>query len=260
MFETTLHSKPRSKYRHLLAGGSVIIHLAAGSAFLILSFWEINELRRPGGGVAIAGPVMPVAPQGGSAKAEPKKLERPKAEVKKVKDRQPSDAKIEDQSAAASSSGDSGGNGEGEGTGDGEGTGEAGPGTGLGIGLDLCLDPDLCAPPPVPVAAKAEPPQIVPAAVLGTLRRTAGEAQIQPPSTTKNAMTRAGQDSVTAILEMCLDKSGAVTRKRVVRSSGYADYDAKLKSGVARWRYEPYRANGKPAAICTQLTFVYRQQ
>ena len=73
-------------------------------------------------------------------------------------------------------------------------------------------------------------------------------------------MTRAGTDSVTAILEMCLDKSGAVTRKRIVRSSGYADYDAKLRSGVARWRYEPYRANGKPAAICTQLTFVYRQQ
>lgn len=260
MFETTLHSKPKSKYRHLLAGGSVIIHLIAGCAFLVLSLWEIDELRRPSRGIAMGNPLAMPAPQGGSAKAEPKRLDRPEPKVKKVKDRQPSDTKPEKASTAEKSGDDSGGNGIGIGTGPGEGEGPAGPGTGLGIGLDICLDPDLCAPPPVPVAAEVETPEHVPAAVLGTLRRTAGEAQIQPPSATKNAMSRTGKDSIKAILLMCLDKSGAVTRKQIVRSSGYADYDAKLRSGVARWRYEPYRANGKPAAICTQLTFVYHQE
>ncbi len=260
MFETTLHSAPKSKYRHLLAGGSVIVHLAAGSAFLILSLWEIQELRRPSRGVAMASALTLPAPQGGSAaKSEPKKLE-PKPQVKKVKNRQPRDSKPAESSKADTSGGESGGNGEGEGTGAGEGTGPEGPGKGLGIGIDICVDPDLCAPPPIPIAEEVETPEHVPSAVLGTLRRTAGEAQIQPPSATRNAMSRAGKSSTKAILLMCLDKSGAVTRKQIVRSSGYAEYDAKLQSGVARWRYEPYRANGKPAAICTQLTFVYHQE
>ncbi len=262
MFESTLRPKPASKYRHLLAVGSVLVHLALGAVFLALSFWEIQELQRPSKGVAMASSLALPPPGGGAAaKAEPKRVE-PKASPKVVRESiQPNRA---DTAAPPDTRGEaSGGSGDtGDGEGPGSGSGPGGLGTGLGIPLgDLCLEgSDLCAPPPVPVATEVEQPQNVPAAVLGELRRTAGDAQIHPPSATRNAMARAGKDRTTAIMLVCLGKSGAVSKARIIRSSGYEEYDAKLRTGVRRWRYEPYRANGIPAPICTQLTFVYKQE
>ncbi|MCP4445817.1 MAG: energy transducer TonB [Myxococcales bacterium] len=205
-------------------------------------------------------------PPGGGAAAEdePERVKpKPKAvKPKVVRDaRQPNKAKTEVEPSSANT-GEEGPGGPGPG-GPG-GPGEPGPGGPGGPGVipmgDLCLDPDLCAPPPMPVALEVEKPTVVPETHLRQMRRTAGDPQIQPLSSTRNAMTRAGKDSAMAIMRMCLDNSGAVSKAQIVRSSGYAEYDAKLKSSVRRWRYEPFLANGRPAAICTQVTFIYQQE
>ncbi len=258
MFEHALETKQSRK--PLFAIVSLVVHLALGGLLLVLSLWEVHEIQRPSRGVAVANLIgLPPPSGGGEAKATPKRVER-KPEKRIVRNsRQPSDVNSEKPATDSGSSGAGEGDGEGPGTGigpDGPGTG----GPGLGIGLDLCMDPDLCAPPPVPVAKPPQAPKVVPAAVLGRLHRIAGEAQIGPPSSTRNAMSRKAQHELTAILLLCLDKGGAVNKQHLIRSSGYPEYDSKLLSGVRRWRYQPYRANGKPVAICTQLTFRYQQE
>jgi len=259
MFETTLIAAPASTRKRLLAVGSVALHLVIGGVFLVLSLWEIHELGRPTRGVAMAhGLGLPPPSGGAQAKAEAKRI-KPKPKHKIVKDtRQPDQRPSvkEDAASATATSGDGTGTGDGNGP---PGPGGPGMGTSLGIGLELCVDSDQCAPPPVPKEDVETPPQMVPSSVLSSLTRTAGESQIQPPTSTRNAMSREGTQQVTATILMCLDKQGGVASQKLVRSSGFPDYDAKLRSGVRRWRYRPFLANGKAAAICTQVIFVYKQ-
>ena len=134
---------------------------------------------------------------------------------------------------------------------------------GLGLGIELCIDPEQCKRTALPVPTLPEPekaPTRVPPTVLSELRRTAGDPQIQPPSSTKNAMSRNGEARIIAVVRMCLDTSGRVNAQNIVKSSGHAAYDAKLLSAIRKWRYEAYRASGMPVAICTHLTFIYQQE
>lgn len=257
MFEHALETKQSRK--PLFAIVSLVVHLALGGLLLVLSLWEVHEIQRPSRSHAVVSMIgLPPPSGGGEAKAEPKRVERKPEKTIVPDSRQPSSTDSEKPATDTGQSGSGNGLGDGEGDGDGEGTGTGtgpgGPGTGgLGISIDL-------APPPVPVAKPSEAPKVVPAAVLGRLHRIAGEAQIHPPSNTRNMMSRKTQHELTAILLVCLDKGGAVSKQRLIRSSGYPEYDSKLLSGVRRWRYEPYRANGKATAICTQLTFRYKQE
>ncbi len=263
-FQTALAKPPKSKLRKLLAFGSLTVHVIAGGTLIALSFWEIQELKRPHRGVAMASPLAIAAPSGGGGAQEaeepPRVQETEKKPPKETANAQPNKRKASSASAAKSAgkNSDATGTGSGVGPGDGPGDGPGAPGLGGGI-VELCVDPDLCSEPPLPTIEHEEPITI-PEADLSSLRRLAGDAQIQPPSSTKNAMSRAGERRAVAIMLMCLDKRGSVSRQKLVRSSGYPEYDAKLKSGMRKWRYAPYRANGKATAICTQLTFVYQQE
>ncbi len=264
-FETTLAKPPKSTLRRVLALGSLVGHVAVGGALLALSLWEIQELKRPHRGVAMASPLAIAAPSGGgsaSSEQAPERVVKKEQKKRTVKNRQPQ--KAPDRVAEAMTDGATGQSGEGSGTGEGTSNGPGkgeGPG-GLGGGgfVEICIDPDLCdEPPPAPEALSEEPINI-PEAELGRLRRKSGNPQIQPPSSTKNAMVRRGESRTVALILMCLDKRGDVSKTKVMRSSGYPEYDAKLRSSMRSWRYEPYRANGKPAAICAPLTFVYQQE
>jgi TonB family protein len=210
---------------------------------------------------------LTLPPSGGGGSPKPaRRLERPRpAKKHRIEEmRQPSErSEPETDSSATTSEADSGGD-SGDG---GDGSGPGGPGKGPGSGLGAitgtgCLDLSSCTGTELPTLPEAvdDGPKLMPPTVLGKLVRTAGDPQIRPPSSTTTAMLRDGKAQVTALVRMCLDRSGRVIDATVVTSSGYADYDARLRTGVKRWRYQPYSANGRPIAICTHITFVYRQE
>jgi TonB family protein len=87
--------------------------------------------------------------------------------------------------------------------------------------------------------------------------RLAGSPEIFPDQPDAQDMARRKQGTV-AVLELCLGTDGAPQRITIVRSSGYGAYDLKLATAVADWRYKPYQVAGKPAAVCTSVTFIYR--
>ncbi len=91
--------------------------------------------------------------------------------------------------------------------------------------------------------------------------RIEGDPQIAPPETVKQGMARSGLDSLTGAVKMCLDKRGSVSSLRMLRSTGFSDYDQRLLAGMRTWRYRPYKLDsGAAVSVCTVVTFIYRAQ
>ncbi len=89
--------------------------------------------------------------------------------------------------------------------------------------------------------------------------RIAGEPQIHAPESVREKMAERGQTGTLGAVKMCLGTDGVVSSLRLLRSTGYAEYDALLLSGMKGWRYRPYRiADGTGVAACTLVTFIYR--
>jgi hypothetical protein len=113
------------------------------------------------------------------------------------------------------------------------------------------------APPPPPPPPPA--PQNVPPTSVEALR-LAGDKLIVPDDKTKEAIQKAGKDKIVASYKLCLSSNGSVTTVTQLKSSGFPDYDAKIKAGIKTWRYRPYVINGAPAPVCTAVTFIYAQK
>jgi TonB family protein len=103
--------------------------------------------------------------------------------------------------------------------------------------------------------ASSKNTRTVPAAMLEP-GRVAGVRDIEPDSGDASAIASSGQ-TVTAVLELCLDTDGAPQRISIVRSSGYGGYDLKLATAMADWRYRPYQVAGVPSRVCASVTFSY---
>jgi cysteine-rich repeat protein len=106
-----------------------------------------------------------------------------------------------------------------------------------------------------------EPPRRVevPVKTIESLR-VSGEAHILPPPSVQSQMQRGGRDRVDALFRVCLDATGQVGDVTLRKSTGFADYDARLASGVRGWRYRPYSVDGRAVAVCGSVRFVYVQR
>jgi TonB family protein len=233
---------------------SVGLHIFAVSGLMIAGFWKLDRLE-PGRStfdLAVASP--PAAAASGSpaaAKAEPfKRKKPPKVVARDIV--QPDKREIETTRAVATANAPS------------DGTGGTGSGAGSGSGFDP-IGTGTCAIPPcggggsgsaAPVTTKATPPIIVPPTVIKGLR-TSGETQIHPPPVVKTTMLRDGASKVVATLRLCVGTDGEVSGVSVLKSSGYAGYDAALDDGLHRWHYRAYEVNGRKVPVCGVVTFVY---
>jgi len=111
-------------------------------------------------------------------------------------------------------------------------------------------DPD--ADPELAPGVRPAPVTIRP---LGKLHRLTGEQAIPPSDDARKAA--AGKPLGVAIVKVCLTAEGKVESTKVVKSSGVAVYDAQLQSTIqATWTFEPDATDGKPAPVCTQVTFL----
>jgi hypothetical protein len=99
-------------------------------------------------------------------------------------------------------------------------------------------------------------PKIAPSAMLESLR-VSGTKEIAPDDETKVAIHDADKTRVMAVAKLCIDAQGTVATTKLVKSSGFADYDAKLTLEMAAWKFRPFKADGKPISVCSALTFIY---
>jgi len=124
-------------------------------------------------------------------------------------------------------------------------------------GLDLVAYPpdrrdQFFAPPPPP------PRNVVPAELEAL--RIAGEKNILPDDLTKVDIRRSGKSKLVGSYKLCISIEGTVTDVRQMKSTGFADYDEKIMSELRQWRYRPYLVDGKPAPVCTAVSFIYSQK
>jgi protein TonB len=88
--------------------------------------------------------------------------------------------------------------------------------------------------------------------------RISGETQIEPSLERKQALAAAQRYQLVVDLRVCISDLGAVTSVDVVRSSGFADYDARLVTKARAWRYRPYSLDGVAQPVCAPVRFDYR--
>lgn len=254
----------RTSGRTVLITASIGVHLAVGFAFFVSSVWKIERLEagnRPFDlKVANDPPPDDGSPEGSPAPDfKPKK--KKEQERKIVEDTvQPTETKKPDPSEAAKAAfsdanASAGGNGLGSGAGDGSGNGRgsgsgSGSGSGNGTGSGDGGKDDPCK--------KAE--TLAPTVFRGL--RTSGETQIHPPEVTKTEIIRSGKTQVIANFRVCVGTDGNISELRLVKSSGFAGYDAALTSGLRTWKYKPYMIDRcglgpRPVPVCGMVTFIY---
>ena len=81
-----------------------------------------------------------------------------------------------------------------------------------------------------------------------------GSANILPGSQDVVTIKRRGKN-VVAVLKYCVSAGGKVTSTKILKKSGYVNYDAKLKKDAKRWKFRPFKVGGKPTAVCSTTTF-----
>lgn len=245
MFDNYVVAKntKRAKWVVPIVTVAALLHALAGGGLLVWQMWEINELDRPdsGGDLSLlSAPPPPPPPPGGS-----KKKVEPKKQVKKVTETVQPDERKEKPEVTEESTEEVGVEGGVEG-------GVVGGVVGgvLGGVEGGVLGGVGTAPPPPP-----SEPQIVPQVALEA-QRISGQKDIQPPNDVNVAIRRAGKRAV-GVVKMCLTSGGSVKSLKVLKSTGYPSYDAKIKSTMRQWRYRPFRVNGKAVPVCTSVTFIY---
>jgi TonB family protein len=108
---------------------------------------------------------------------------------------------------------------------------------------------DQTPPPPAPRIN-------VPPTTLEPLR-TSGDKNLVPDDATKKEILRSGKGKLVGSFKMCLDTTGKITEVKLLKSTGYAAYDEAIRAGMRAWTYKPYETDGKAAAVCTAVTFIY---
>lgn len=90
--------------------------------------------------------------------------------------------------------------------------------------------------------------------------RLEGERRIAPSPLTQAQLGRAGRSSTVGVFDVCVERDGSVSEVRVVRSTAFAAYDAKIQREIRTWKYQPALLDGQPATGCTTVTLVYLQK
>jgi hypothetical protein len=245
--------------RKIIISASVVAHAAGIVALTVMAFWRTDKLPLEDRPVkaAFAMPGMP-APAGGAKKPDlvAKKPDKPpRIKVKDIV--QPVD-KIEqtqtDTGATTATIGtDEGGDGPGDGPTSGDNTT---PVTGDGD----CTVPPCGGDEEPPVVQKKKKAPVTVAPNIANGLRTSGNSQIHAPEQTRVTMLHEGKTQVIATAKVCIGDDGGIDSVKLMKSTGYADYDAKIASEMRGWRYTPYKVNGEAVPFCTAVTIVYKMR
>jgi protein TonB len=226
---------------------AMALHVFAGAAMLIKSWWTIVEIDRPtraSAGLSSAPPPPPPPPGGSNKKVEKKIKIKKVKEVTQIDERKVK-PKIEESSTDES---------EDEGV---EGGVEGGVVGGVVGGVIGGVEGGVLGgtlggePPPPPMD---EPKMVLQVALEA--QRISGDKDIQPPNDVSVKIAREGK-RVVGVVKMCLNTGGNVKSINMLKSTGHPAYDAKIKSKMRLWKYRPFKVNGKSVPVCTSVTFIY---
>jgi hypothetical protein len=84
--------------------------------------------------------------------------------------------------------------------------------------------------------------------------------QIAPDDPTIAEMQAAGVSRAVGSFKLCVDKTGAVTEVKRIKSTGFPAYDQKIQGQMERRKYRPIVIDGQPVSLCTATTFIYTPQ
>lgn len=90
--------------------------------------------------------------------------------------------------------------------------------------------------------------------------RISGDAKITPDDDTKAEIQLSGKTNVIGSFKLCVTIGGDVSSIKILKSTGFAAYDAKIQAEIQNWRYRPYEVNGRAVPVCTAATFIYSQK
>jgi hypothetical protein len=88
--------------------------------------------------------------------------------------------------------------------------------------------------------------------------RIAGDRHIPPPADVARTIAASDRTRVVSTWKVCVDLTGAVSHVEMLKSTGLAKYDRQIAKQLRRWRFRPMLLEGKPAAVCTSTTQLYR--
>ena len=231
-----------------LVVASIVLHAGGGTGLAIYSWLKVDKLETPDTGVKVGLdlPPPPPPPKGSrKQKLEAKKDPTPK-KIKVTETVQPEKRpeKVEEPSASDEPEGDP----EGE-----EGGVEGGV---VGGQVGGVIGGVQAAPPPPPPPPKVE--NVTPQALEA--QRIAGDKNITPDDVTKTEINRSGKTRIMVPVKLCVTERGTVRSVNIIKPSGFGAYDAKIKREMTGWKYRPFMVNGKPAPVCTAVTFIYVQK
>ncbi|HEU4729425.1 MAG TPA: hypothetical protein VFT22_16095 [Kofleriaceae bacterium] len=87
--------------------------------------------------------------------------------------------------------------------------------------------------------------------------RVGGDRNIVPDDDTRRAIDRAGAGKIVGSFKLCIDTTGAIASVTMQTSTGFDAYDRKIERGMRSWTYRPFLVDGKPAPVCSEVSFVY---
>jgi TonB family protein len=247
MFDTLLEARrPIPKWVAPTLAMAILLHACALSAAIVHGYWDVDRLPVPKGRVDLVIPAPNPPPPAGAKPRAPKPTDAARPAVHKAPDTtQP--VKLSAQVPAPTGGADGGGtgNGLGQGNGIGDGTGEC---------VGIACGPEIDSDPPPEIPKSTEPPIRNEPIDVVDRNFVSGERQIHPEDTTRTRMSRDGLTRTKVVVKMCLSGAGRVTSLEMIASSGYPEYDAKIRTKMRAWRYSPFKGD---ATICTPVTFHY---
>jgi TonB family protein len=88
--------------------------------------------------------------------------------------------------------------------------------------------------------------------------RVGTRADPVPDESDAQAMAHGTRPVLIANVKLCVDAAGEPSSVTMLRSSGFLDYDAKLRAAVRTWRYRPFVVDGNARPVCTDVAFRYQ--
>ena len=246
----SFHNPKRSGWIRIAVTTSVIAHVAAAAALIINAAWKLNKLQIQDPELAIAAFGLPSAAPPALAAEKREQVKKPiktKTDELAQKTDEPDVQEVTSATGVGTADGDPNGEGDSKGNTPGGPIGSLCPN---GLCLTDITPPETKKPEPTRTKTVSE------GMVSGLFKK--GERQIRPSSTVKTTIARSSKKKVHGIIHTCIGTTGRVVSAKVLKSTGYPSYDAKLLGGVRRWQYDPYKFEGRPIKVCTAINFIYK--
>jgi hypothetical protein len=126
------------------------------------------------------------------------------------------------------------------------------------IGVGCKAAPPSETPPPSSgkVASDSSAPRVVAPSTLEALR-VSGQKEVTPDAEELKSLSDRGLSKLITTYKICVDTAGRIAATAMLRPSGIASYDVKVRAALQTWNFRPFLVDSVASSVCTSATFVY---